>query len=336
MLFLSRLTAIFLLIFFVSACQTNTEDDQNAKKENKLLQSISDELRVKDTLNKSAVEEGKLTYELAYDKSLTLFPVPYIEQEIKTKFGNAHVIVSGPVDGEPLVLLHGMNASSTMWYPNIKAFSEHYRVYAIDCFLEPGKSEYIGKASGIKEIIDWYFEIFDQLQIKKFNLVGASRGGWLSVNIALRSPSRINKLVLLSPAQTFGILKPGLDILFNVNYSANPKRKKLRDALETMSSNVDNISQIFINQYYLATQKAGLDADILKMQPFFRWELKKMKMPIMVLIGDKDIINGEMSLRRAKKLCLNITTGTISQAGHFLSMDQSDAVNKRVLEFLKQ
>ena len=342
MVFFYRLIGVLFITFYLFSCSTNSEKEADAKKEieaakeNTTANTNTDSLNINDTLNELDVEVDKLTYEQAYDKALTLFQTPFIEKDVKTKFGNAHVIVSGPENGEPLVLLHGMNASSTMWYPNIKSYSEHYRVYAIDCFLEPGKSQCVCKSPSTKDVVDWYFEIFNQLHLKKFNLLGASRGGWLSVHIALRSKSRINKLILLSPAQTFGIIKPGLDMFSNISYSMIPKRKNLRDILETMSSNVDGMSQIFINQYYLATEKATIDANVIKMQPFFGRELKSLKMPILVLIGDRDIINGEANLGRAKRLCSNIQTGTVSNAGHFLSMDQSAVVDKKVIEFLKK
>src|SRR6187402_1103004 len=204
MSFISRLSIIFFIICFVCGCQ-NAE----VKKTVSGKEDIGVELPVNsfaaDTIGKPYISGDKLNYQQAYDKALALFTTSIAEQYVKTRFGNAHIIVSGPETGEPLVLLHGMNASSTMWYPNMKALSEHYRVYAIDFFLEPGKSQCIGEVDDVKEIIGWYFEIFDSLHLKKINLMGASRGGWLSVNIALRDPARIKKLVLLSPAQTFGI-----------------------------------------------------------------------------------------------------------------------------------
>ncbi|MES2513838.1 MAG: alpha/beta hydrolase [Bacteroidota bacterium] len=328
----------WIAVFFVFFCVCSCEPDVKKKADSITRDHDSIpglQLAAHDTLNKPYIPGDKLTYEQAYNKALTLFPVPFVEQDIKTRFGNAHVLVSGPETGEPIVLLHGMNASSTMWYPNIKALSEHYRVYAIDNFLEPGKSQYIGQASGIEDVVNWYFEIFDQLQLKKINLVGASRGGWVSVNLALHSPARIKKLILLSPAQTFGILKPGLGIYSDINYSVNPKRKNLRDFLETMSAHVDSMHQIFINQYYLATKKSQIDMNILTMQPFSRRELKKLNMPVCVMIGDMDIINGAMSLRRAERLA-KAKTAIISHAGHFVSMDQPADVNSRILDFLKK
>jgi len=76
--------------------------------------------------------EGEVAYVAAYDAAMCLWPVPYVEMQIPSRFGTTHVIVSGPKEAPPLVLLHGYMATSTMWAPNIADFSKDYRVYAID------------------------------------------------------------------------------------------------------------------------------------------------------------------------------------------------------------
>lgn len=300
----------------------------------KKIEPKSDILIEKDTI--VSLKGENLTYLQSYDKALTLWQIPLLEKYIKTSYGNAHVIITGPENGEPLVLLHGMNASSTMWYPNIKSYSEKYRVYAIDFFLEPGKSLCTGDPSETSEIVKWYYEIFDQLNLKKFSLIGASRGGWLAMNIALHDKTRINKIVLLSPAQTFIWIRPGIKIINNIEYSLFPKRKRLRNVLETMTFNVDKISQIFINQYFIATKKATISKCFLQMRPFSDTQLKSLKMPILLLIGDQDIINNTKSMNRAKNLFPNIKTVKITNAGHFLSIDQPEIVNKKILDFLNE
>jgi pimeloyl-ACP methyl ester carboxylesterase len=303
----------------------------NHKKENAFSQQL-DLLEGTDTVTASKYD--KLTYTEAYNKSLKLWQTSFEEKDIKTTLGNAHVITCGPVNAPALILLHGMNASSTMWYPNIKALSSSYRIYAIDFLLEPGKSLCVGDVSSTDAVVNWYYEIFDQLKLKKFSILGASRGGWLAVNIALHSPERINKIALLSPAQTFIWIKPLPKVISNITYSINPKRKKLRNVLETMTANVDNISQVYINQYYIATEEATTNRCIMQMTPFSDDQLRSLKMPVLVLIGDNDIINDEGSLKKAKKLIPNADTDVIKNAGHFLSMDQADIINRRVLSFL--
>src|SRR5690606_7039193 len=103
---------------------------------------------------------------------------------------------------EPLVLLHGMNASSTMWYPNIESLSKNHRVFAIDFILEPGKSYLSHDIERIEKVSDWYEEVLLALELDDFHLIGASRGGWMAVQLALNNQEKIKSLTLLSPAQT--------------------------------------------------------------------------------------------------------------------------------------
>jgi pimeloyl-ACP methyl ester carboxylesterase len=200
--------------------------------------------------------------------------------------------------------------------------------------LEPGKSQINGEVKDMREIMNWYNEIFDQLKLGKFSIIGASEGGWLAVNIALHQRTRIKKMILLSPLQTFIRIRPGSKISSDITYALNPKRKQLRGVLETMSVNVDKIEMAYIEQYFIATQKAKNSKFLFQMTPFSDDELKTLVMPVLLLIGDHDIINKEKSIEQAKELLPHSETGIIKNAGHFLSIDQSETVNTRILDFL--
>jgi len=271
----------------------------------------------------------------AYNATLKVWNVPYEELYIPTSFGTAHVIVSGPKSGEPLVLLHGMNASSTMWYPNIKAFTKDYRVFAIDFILEPGKSYIIRDMDHVDQISTWYHEIFNNLKLDSFHLIGASRGGWLAVNLALQNQENIKSLTLLSPAQTFIWIRPSTDLLKNIIYALSSKEKQIKENLKTMSSNVDNINKTYLEQYYIGVEKDSINKFVLDMQPFSKQDFKSLKMPVLVLIGDDDMINNRKTLQLTKGYIPNSQAEIIDNAGHFLSVDQAKVVNKKILGFLK-
>jgi pimeloyl-ACP methyl ester carboxylesterase len=72
--------------------------------------------------------EGEAAYLAAYDAEMKLWPVSYEDIEIPSRFGKTHVVVSGPKDAPPLVLLHGYWATLTMWRLNIADFSKDYHV----------------------------------------------------------------------------------------------------------------------------------------------------------------------------------------------------------------
>jgi len=280
-------------------------------------------------------KKEKKEYITSYDKSLKLWDIPFEEQYVLTKFGKAHIIVSGPKEAKTLVLLHGMDASSTMWYPNIKSLSENHRVYAIDFLIEAGKSDSPKSALSNEEIISWYTEIFNFYKLKNFDIVGASRGGWIATLLATQENYKIDKLVLLSPAQTF-------ENVDQINKASSafflklfPNKKKLKKTLDAFAFYPEKINPIYKNQFYLANKYSKSNMSLLQMLPFSDEDLKKIKNPVLVLIGDHDVINSEKSLLQANQFLSNCKTKTIKNAGHFLSIDQSSLVNQIIVDFLK-
>lgn len=274
-------------------------------------------------------------YYKAYDETLKLWNVSYEELYLPTTNGIAHVIVSGPQNSEPVVLLHGMNASSTMWYPNIESLSKNHRVFAIDFILEPGKSYLHNDIESVEKVIDWYNEVLSVLELDSFHLIGASRGGWLAVKLALNNPKKIKSLLLLSPAQTFTWIKPSKELFKNLATLLLSQEKQITQSLKSMSSNVDNISEAYLNQYKIGLEKGSQNKFITSMKPFSDEELKTLEMPVLVLVGDNDLINGKQTVDISKTLAKG--KGEIIQnAGHFLSIDQAERVNKKMEVFLNQ
>ena len=270
----------------------------------------------------------------AYNKTLQLWNQPFDELYIPTSFGTAHVIVSGTSSGTPVVLLHGMNASSTMWYPNIKALAENHKVYAIDFILEPGKSYITKEMTSIDAIGLWYHEVLSLLELKDYHIIGASRGGWLAVQIALHNQEHIKSIVLLSPAQTFIWVRPSTDLLKNIIYAFSTKDRQLEETMKTMSKYPNKINKTYLDQYKMAIEKASINKFTINMMPYTKKELQKLQMPVYVLIGDEDMINNDKTVRMAKEILPFGKGEVIKNAGHFLSIDQADTVNNKILQFL--
>lgn len=277
----------------------------------------------------------KQAYLKSYDKALKLWDIPYTEENIKTSYGTAHIVIAGPKNGKDLVLLHGMDASSTMWYPNIKSLAKNHRIYAIDFLMEPGKSTLTSKPLSSEEIVLFYNEVFDHYKLNKFDIIGASRGGWIATLLATQKGKSIDKIVLLSPAQTFKFIDKPRKTASALFLKLFPSEKKFEKTLKTFSSHPEKISPIYKRQFYLANKYAKSNSSMLQMQPFSDDELKSVKNPVLVLIGDHDVINSEESLERAQKYLPNCKTKIIKDAGHFLSIDQSKIVNDAMIDFLE-
>jgi len=308
------LLKFFLLCLFVSCSST-----KNVKFEDYVFQT----------------KKEKESYLAAYDKSMKLWDVPYTEENIKTSFGTVHVILAGPKNGKDLVLLHGMDASSTMWFPNIKALTKNHRIYAIDFLMEPGKSTLKSKPLTKEEIVKCYNDVFNYYKLKDFSIVAASRGGWIATLLASQKANTIDKMVLLSPAQTFKFIDKMGKTSSALMLKIFPSEKKFQKTLKTFSTHPEKISPVYKRQFYLANKYASSNSSMLKMTPFSNDELRSIRNPVLVLIGDQDVINAEESLERAKEFLPNSKTKMIKDAGHFLTIDQSKIVNQAIVDFLE-
>lgn len=278
----------------------------------------------------------KKAYLNSYDKALKLWSIPYEEENLSTTYGIAHVVIAGPKNAKDLVLLHAMDASSTMWYPNIKPLAKNHRVYAIDFMMEPGKSTLTSKALSSEDIVILYQEIFNHYKLKNYDIVAASRGGWIATLLATEKGNSIDKLVLLSPAQTFTFINKPRKTATALFLKLFPTEKKFEKTLRIFSTHPEKISPIYKSQFYLANKYAKSNSSMLQMQPFSEDQLRTIKNPVLTLIGDHDVINSEESLKRANEFFANSTTKMIKDAGHFLSVDQSKIVNDAMIDFLEQ
>lgn len=282
---------------------------------------------------KDAKAEKK--YIASYNTTMKLWPVSFEERDISTTFGSAHIIISGPKSGEPLVLLHGMDASSTMWYPNIADYAKKYRVYAVDYLMEPGKSVSKSEKLNTDEIILWYDQIFNALDLKHFNLAGMSRGAWMATHYTLHSKNRVNKLILLAPVQTFTGIEMDTKTINAANFKFFPNRNRLKKAVNSLSRRPEKIDPAFKEQMYLGVKNTKSNLDVLQMAPFSKEELASLDIPVLVLVGDHDILNDPDIIEKAGKILPNVNAAVIEDAGHFLTIDQKEDVDKRILEFLE-
>jgi hypothetical protein len=74
----------------------------------------------------------------AYNTTLDLWPVPHETIEVMTRFGMTHINVAGPAELPPLVLMHGAQIGSPVWYANVEPLSRHFRIYAPDVVDQMG------------------------------------------------------------------------------------------------------------------------------------------------------------------------------------------------------
>ena len=279
--------------------------------------------------------EGEARYYAAYDKVLALWDVPYECLRVATQFGATHVIASGPKAGPPLVLLHAIAISSTMWYPNIAELSRDFRTFAVDVMGDAGKSISSHRLKNRCEHAQWLLDVFNQLHIEQADVAGLSYGGFLTLNFALQAPDRVKRIVLLAPAGCFVRFRLAFWLRMASGIFLPPRAafKKLIPWISARKDAAENpvFEQMLVN-WLFGKAHFGVWPRV-----FTDEELRRVGVPTLLLIGDREVIyDPRVAIGRATRLIPRIEAAIIPNASHFLTFDQSEAVDARVLSFLKQ
>ncbi len=117
-----------------------------------------------------------------------------------------NTIELGPEDGgtrdataQPLVFVHGLSGCWANWLEQLPVFAAQHRVITLDL---PGFGQSPMPAqrisiSGYARLLD---RLLDMLEIDAAAVVGNSMGGFISAELAIAFPQRVERLVLISAA----------------------------------------------------------------------------------------------------------------------------------------
>ncbi|WP_410983099.1 alpha/beta fold hydrolase [Bacillus cereus] len=97
---------------------------------------------------------------------------------------------------EILVLIHGNMTSSQHWDLVIEKLQAEYHIYAID-LRGFGKSTYHKPIDSLQDFADDFKLFVDELQLKKFSLMGWSMGGGVAMEFAACHPEYVERLILV-------------------------------------------------------------------------------------------------------------------------------------------
>jgi pimeloyl-ACP methyl ester carboxylesterase len=292
------------------------------------------------TKNKSVFknEMAKNAYIAAYDRTLESWPVPYESKFVSTSYGKTHVLVSGPEDGEPIVLMHGKGDSATSWIANVAALSSKHRVYAYDILGDVGKSTVEKPISNRSEFADWLTQVLDRLAIQKTYMVGLSMGSYLTINYALEKPERLKKIVLLAPAATFSSLTTSLNLMgmistmFGFEFLIKRFNRSVIGSENLLESDVGKQVILGMKSWRLPMERPYILPEMLPDE-----DLINLEVPTLLVVGELDNVNRDspaVVIERAENLIPNIQTIVVPSAGHTLNMSEPEVINSAILDFL--
>ncbi len=285
-------------------------------------------------------DTGEAEYRSAYDTTMELWPVPFEERQVQSRFGSTHVVVSGPTDGPPLVLLHGTMTTLTIWLPNIADLAEDYRVYAVDTMGHPSKSIPADPIRDSSDFVAWLADTLDGLHLDRVRLAGISLGGWIGLSFAKTAPERVEKLVLLSPAASLQPLTKQFFVRAILS-GIIPTRGMMNSFFAWMglaATPGDDVAQRVLDLIWLGGKHFRVPPEVRRVMPtvFSDDELRALTMPVLLLIGEDEVIyDAAKALERARRLIPHLEAELVPQSGHGMSFTHAATVDARMLQFLQ-
>ena len=268
------------------------------------------------------------------------------------RVGDRDIFVTVAGDGPAVVLLHGGGpgaSGQSNYVRNIEPLSEHFRVIVPDMPGYGRSTKGIDQRDPFGDLAGAIRGLLDELGLRSAHLVGNSYGGSAALRLALDTPARVDRLVLMGPGgigTTRALPTPGLQKLLAYYGGSGPSRSKLEEFIRTY---LVHDGTAIPAESIEARYQASIDPDVIANPPLQRpsslrtllrmdftrdRRLSQLRTPALAIWGAQDKVNrpsGGHTLARTMRHCDLLQ---VAHTGHWVQWEHAGLFNKTVREFL--
>jgi pimeloyl-ACP methyl ester carboxylesterase len=262
----------------------------------------------------------------------------------KANVGDIQLYYEEHGQGEPLLLIMGLGASTLSWSEQIPAFSREFRVIAFDN-RGAGRSDKPAVRYTMALFADDAAGLMDALNIDSAHVYGQSMGGFVAQELALRYPQRVRTLVLgstscggrhavaaspenLAVVGMMNVLTPreaaekGLPLLYSDEFIACHREALIQRSLR--ESELRPPPDAFGRQVQAAIRHKTFD------------RLADIHCPTLVITGGDDKVVPPDNSRLLAEGIPGAELAVLPGAGHGYLLEKASESNAIVLEFLRR
>ena len=246
---------------------------------------------------------------------------------------SVEVLIAG--SGPPLLFLHGGDYVAQN-QPFLDRVAQHFRVV----MPRPpgfGATERPPWFRNIGDIAYLGLDLLDRLDLRETTVVGSSFGGWVALELAVRSTARLSRLVLID---SLGLKFGGREARDIADIYALPADEVLRRTFSDPARFVPDYAALDDAEVQAIARDREATA-LYGWKPYMHnpalahW-LHRVTVPSLVLWGDKDGIVAPSYGERLAAVLPHARFETIAGAAHYPQIEQPEAVADRIARFAQE
>ncbi|WP_170935891.1 alpha/beta fold hydrolase [Pandoraea sp. PE-S2R-1] len=253
--------------------------------------------------------------------------------------------------GPALVMMHGGGGHAEAFSRNVERLSKHFHVICPD-FIWHGLSSCPPFASGnwVRQFSDQMLALLDQMGIARASFEGESLGGWIAIDLALRHPERVEKIILNTAwGMDMGTERSGeMPSLKEASLNAlrNPSRETIRRRMEwlmPLGGTTDEIVDVRLAMWSRpATREALLEYYERLFAPecanylFRAPDLAKIPVPTLLLWTEKNPITGPDTAHAMADVIPDAQVHVVANAAHWPQWERPEEHDEVVTAFLQR
>ena len=277
--------------------------------------------------------EGEAELAALYEEALARLGPGYEIRLIGTSLGETHVILAGPEDAPPLVVLPGGNFLNPMCLSWFLPLAGAFRIYAPDIIGQPGRSAQARPSAKGDGHARWLLDVLDGLGLGRVPFVGISYGAGVVLRLAGLAPGRVAGSALVSPAGiAVGPIWPMVrqTALPALVYRAFPNQKRLLRAARPI---LTDLEEPYVRQLGLVYRHVKLDRELPRAST--KEELAGYEGPTLLFAAENDLFfPADKVMPRARDLISNLQAETLP-GRHVPSRGAFAHINDHAAAFLR-
>ena len=179
--------------------------------------------------------------------------------------------------GDPLVVLHGAYMNIPTMGAIIPMLAKTHKVYALE-FQGHGRTTDLDRPITYQNLADDVAAFMDAVGLQKADVFGYSMGSAAGLQLAIRHPEKVNKLVAASVAYDLRGWQPAFTAMIPQMTVEMIVQMPFAEDYKKLAPNPDGFPALVAKLIALEKEPMRWEADV-----------RKLKMPILVIAGDADV-----------------------------------------------